>query len=181
MSDSLAENTWSNVTDIGWTDGTGQIQFWKANEAIATGNSRTLSYACTGDAATGCILTVLEVIGSQRSVRQVSTASQNVASSTPAVSYPTPLDRINGEVGMIANLSSPAGLSSPGAGNEFADFGYSTPTTGLEVWAVGAGKAALSNTTWGGTSATSWKGMAMEIVAVPFDDYAIVTRDYQYR
>src|SRR5882724_2235330 len=161
--DSLAENTWSNVTDLNWPDNTGRFQFWKATAATTTANSRTVSYQCTGDASTGCEGAVIQVTGSTGIVRQ-SAFSRNVASSTPAIALTSAVSTDSWMLSVLANLSNGAGVTEPSGWILNRNSGFNNPTTGQDTASKANGFTA-SNVTWGSTSATSWYAHVFEIAS----------------
>lgn len=69
-------------------------------------------------------------------------------------------------VGAIFNATSPATMSKPASfDSELTDVGYSIPTTGLEVVSDNTGNTD-STVTWGGTSATIFCSVILELDAL---------------
>lgn len=165
MSDSQSLG-WVKVNKTLFNTSTSEVLVFVSQKRTAN-SSMTVTFDCTGDAATGCAIMVYEITGITRSgwsaVRQFNSAANQAGGGTPDVGLYTVVSS-NIVLGCVGNLSSPAGLTVPGSGAvEDADVGYSTPTTGAEV--VSRTGSTTGGLTWGSTSATAFAAVALEIDA----------------
>jgi hypothetical protein len=108
-------------------------------------------------------------------VRSSGGQSAGGAGTTPApVLNLTPLTA-NLIIGSVANGTNPAALTPRASYTEAPtpDVGYATPTTGLEVMFRNSGETSAT-ITWGGTSATAFASVAIELdVSVPIYDWVV--------
>jgi hypothetical protein len=83
-------------------------------------------------------------------------------------------------IGAVANGTNPAGLT-PRTGYTEAptpDVGYNVPATGLECMFDNSGETSAT-ITWGGTSATAFASVALELdVSVPLYDWIVPGLDH---
>lgn len=164
-SDGLGSYTQVDSDRTGFST-TGVLTVWVRNGLIGSASSTT--FTATQASSTGGGLTVFRVSGMTRTgplaVRGTGGQSSGTAATTPApVLSLTPLTG-NPVIGAVANGTSPATLiprSSP-AYSEASDLGYATPTTGLESMSVDSGETSAT-ITWGGTSATAFASVAVEL------------------
>lgn len=145
---------WTLITSaLGNTSVSTAICFVANNLAAATAMSVT--FDCTGDAATGANVIVAQVTGMTRTgasaVRQSATTANRATGGTPADTFPAAALTGNPTLGAVANSTSPAGLTPPTNWTELADIGYSTPATGLEVVSRDSGFTGTT-ITWGSTT-----------------------------
>jgi hypothetical protein len=124
-----------------------------ANE-LELGLSQTITFDCTGDAATGAIIAAGSIQGGfytgLQSIRQSQSATF-ASGATPSVTLDAgPND---GNIGFFAvgNATNPATMSAPFRWSEQADVGYGTPTTGFEYARIYgfSSKTVSSNSTSG--------------------------------
>jgi hypothetical protein len=103
-------------------------------------------------------------IGSNAS-RQVG-KQENQSAATPAPVFPGAALTGNPVIGAVFNATNPATMtprSSP-AYTEQGDFGYATPTTGLEYMSINSGETAAT-ITWGSASASAFCSAVVELDA----------------
>ncbi len=164
---------------------TGVLTVWVRTRPITAASSTT--FTATQGSSTGGGLSVLRIAGIRiqgiAAIRGSGGQSTGTLGTTPA---PVLLKRtgttfsgtqaaLTGNVvlGAVANGTNPATMtarSSP-AYTEDMDLGYATPTTGMEVIHINSGETA-STITWGGTSATAFASIAIEIeTSVPIIDH----------
>jgi fibronectin-binding autotransporter adhesin len=128
--------------------------------ALASASAMTVTFDCTGDNATGAVISVARVAGG-RWLRQIKSAIGS-AGGTPAVTFDRNVTSGHAVIAVCANSSNPATLTPPTSYSEYTDTGYNTPTTGFEGTARASGETGAT-ITWGGTSATDWGALAVEI------------------
>lgn len=146
------------------------------SDQFTTNVSQTVTFTCTGTTASGAIIAVESVAGMLRTgcsgaVRQVSGTDQaakqdnGAASGTPAVTFANNCLTGNAVQCAVANATSPATMTPPTSFTELWDStGYSTPTTGMETAKIDSGFTSTT-VTWGGTSASAFCAMAIELDA----------------
>jgi hypothetical protein len=164
---------------------TGVLTVWVRNSLIGSASSTIFTATQTGSSGGG--LSVLGISGMSivglGAIRGSGGQSTGTAATTPA---PVLLGRVgtvfsgtqaaltgNVVIGAVGNATNPAALtprSSP-AYSEASDLGYGSPTTGLELMFINSGETA-STITWGGTSASTFASLAIEVDAsVPQYDW----------
>lgn len=158
--------TWNIRT---WQD---EIRYWIRNEP-APNTSMTVTATFTGDAGTGCDLTVLRVPGmslfGSAAGRQLKSAI-NQAAATPALTFDAAVLTDNPTIGVVKNATNPAGLTPPTNWTERSDNGYNTPTTGMETISRDSGFTGTT-ITWGSASASTFDVVIVEL------DASLVTVD----
>lgn len=134
--------------------------------ALVAATERTLTYDCTGDAATGCSLVVLYASPMTRkglaAIRQSAGQSDQAAAGTPAPAFAVITSVDNPILGVVGNADNPAALTPPTGWTERDDVGYATPTTGLESVSRNSGFAGTT-ITWGSTSASAFGDIVVEL------------------
>lgn len=137
------------------------------------GSATSTVFTVTGASSTGgglCVLALsnIDVTGST-AARSNGKQENQAATGTPApVLSNTPLSR-NIIIGAVFNASNPAGMTPRGTPTytERADVGFNSPTTGLEVMTINSGETSAT-IQWGGTSASAFASMAVEIDATRY-------------
>jgi len=154
--------TWTNR----FFDGSGtSVALIATAQVGGAPGSMTVTFDCTGDAATGCAFTVFQVTGHNASVplAQASTGLSSFGTgATPAVTLAAARNTLNAYMAGAFNVTNPAGIAQPSGWTETADTGYSTPTIGMET-AFRAGGETSATITWGGVSASAGSAYAIEI------------------
>lgn len=145
---------------------TGVLTVWVRTALVASASSTVFTASQASSSGGG--LTVFSVAGMTRTgasaVRGSGGQSSGTSGTTPAPVLTQAALTGNPVIGAVANGTSPAGLtprSSP-AYTEASDLGYATPTTGLESMFINSGETA-STITWGGTSASTFASIAVEL------------------
>ena len=129
----------------------------------ASPTTTAFTFTCSSDAATGVVITVLDVVGADTSNVVVQSATDLFgASGTANPVFASATDAGCAVVGNLRNNTSPAGVTQPTGYTESTDTGYSTPTSGGEV-AYHTSPGSFTSLSWGGTSATAGQSAAVEI------------------
>ena len=176
-----------NATFTGFSTN-GGLDIWIRNALIGSASSTIFTATQTSSTGGGLVIyriTGMSIVG-QGAVRGAGGQSAGTLGTTPA---PVLLRRVgttysgtqaaltgNVVVGAVANGAS--AMTPPASFTEAPtpDLSYSVPATGLETVFANSGITA-STITWGGTSATAFASMAVELDAsVPQYDYVIQGR-----
>lgn len=176
-SGTVATGTMTDSQSLGFTKITSALKNASADTVYAfvsnsqaAASSMTVTFDCTGDAATGAIIFVVSVSGLTKvglsAIAQSATQENQTAGGTPAPAFNNATRIGNPTLGCIGNSSNPAGLTPPTNWTEDAagDTGYNSPTTGGEYAFRDSGFNGTT-ITWGGTSATAFSGIVLEIDA----------------
>lgn len=150
-----------------------------ARTLVTSATPQTVTFDCTGDAATGATIAVASVSSMTRTadtgaVRQYKVAS-NVAAGTPAVTFDNSVLTGNPTLVCVGNATNPAGLTEPTGWTEGADSGNITPTHGLEYAYRNSGFTGTT-VTWGSASASAFGAIVMELdtTAPPTNSITVV-------
>lgn len=171
-SDTVASATLTDSQSLGFTPitsstrGANTVYLFAAN-ALAAASSMTVTFDCTGDNATGCVIQVAQCSGmtltGASAVRQ-SHQLNAAGGTTPEIVFPSaPLSANPLIVGML-NSTNPAGVSPPSGWAEQSDTGYATPGTGSEYATLDSGSTANA-VAWGSVSASAWATVGAELDA----------------
>lgn len=139
-------------------------------DIVTNGSAMTVTFDCTGDAATGAVVFIAGVSGMSRfgssAVKQTGGQTNQAAAGTPAPTFGAACDTNNPTLGFVGNASNPAGMTPPTSWTEDAsgDTGYNTPATGGEYVFRNSGFTGTT-ITWGGTSATAFGSIIVELDA----------------
>lgn len=133
--------------------------------AFATATSQTVTFDCTGDAATGCIIQVYLVsgmsrLGNQAAVRQLAGQS-NQTLGAPSPSFAASADTSNPTLGLCAKKEN-TGIIEPTGWTEGDDVGYTTPATRGEVCHRDSGFTG-TNITWGSVISVNFCDIIIEL------------------
>lgn len=154
--------TWTKKDSLNYSTTDTLYLFW-ANTGASPASCQP-TFDCTGDAASGAVVAVLEYTGSDvvtaDPIRQV---AKNTASSTanPTCTFPANLDTNNGYAYIIGSARTTPAITPPASWTETVDGGYSTPAAGAEVAYRAGGETGTTLT----TTATShtWGMLAFEV------------------
>ena len=140
------------------------MRVYVRNSLIASAASTVFTHAPGTTSGGG--LAVLKITGMTRvgsaAVRGSGIQSNQAAATTPApVLSLTPLT-VNAIITAVFNATSPANTTVPSGYTSLMNLGYSTPTTGLRVASDDSG-ITNATVTWGGTSATIFASLALEL------------------
>lgn len=142
------------------------VIFWA--RVPGTVSSSVITFDCTGDAGTGCRLTVLQFTGydalTKNPIRQSKLSTATTTSTNPNITFNSALITTNGygaawAAGLGANVSTP-----PGSWTEADDLAYTTPSTNM----AGAYRAGGHTTTGPHTftaASSTWQIMGVEVWA----------------
>lgn len=165
----------------------GVLTMWVRNALIGSASSTTFTAAQAGSTGGGlqvCRISGMSIVG-LGAIRGAGGQSSGGAASTPApvllrrtgTTFSGTQAALTGNlcISAVANGTNPAATtprSSP-AWTGSANNGYATPTTGMRTAFINSGETA-STLTWGGTSASAFASMAIELdVSVPVYDYVL--------
>lgn len=140
------------------------MRVYVRNSLITSATSTIFTHA--PGTTTGGGLTVLKITGMSKTgsaaVRGSGIQSNQAAATTPApVLSSTPLT-INPIITAVFNASNPAATTIPSGYTDRANLGYNSPATGLRVASDDSGVTSAT-ITWGGTSATAFGSLAIEL------------------
>lgn len=113
-------------------DGTNSVYCYVANSLSTSTPTQQLSFNCTGDAATGCIIQICRVSGVTLTGSLAVRQSLAVIDVTPTASFPAACLTGNPTLAVVATQVNPPALTPPAGWTERSDIGYATPTTGSE-------------------------------------------------
>ncbi len=158
VTDSTSEETFSKVTSTLKNSGADTIYLFVGNAKTSSTTSRTITFDCTGDAATGAVVTVTRVANMNSvgvgAVAQFAVET-NQAAGTPAPVFGTSVNTNDAVIGVVGNATNPATLTAPAGFTEDSDNGYATPTTGQESVHINGGFTGTT-VTWGSSSASAF-------------------------
>jgi hypothetical protein len=187
--ESVAETTFTKVTSCLKNSSADTNYLFIANKLLTSGTARTVTFDCTGDAATGAIVTVYRIAYLGRwgsnAIRQSAVQANQAATGTPAPAFTTAALTTNPVLGLVGNSATAANSMSPPTGttptwNEGSDNAYSTPSTGSETIWINSGFTGTT-VTWGSTCATAFGSIIVEVDAsAPFPPVLDFRRDGRY-
>jgi hypothetical protein len=129
----------------------------------ASPTNTTGVFDCTGDAATGCAIMVVEIGGAHASTpfaQRVSTSNPTPGTGvTPSVTF-SATAATSGILVAMCNLTNPAGSAVTGY-TELSDIGFASPTTGMESTAH-ASPGSITSVSWTATY-LNWGTIGYEI------------------
>lgn len=133
---------------------------------LASHTSMTVTFDCTGDAASGCSIYVARISGMEGAPgywKQIKSAKGN-GPGTPAVTMDTAFNTNNCGIACVGNGANPTSLTAPTGWTTTngVDTGYNTPTTGQESVNITSGETGTT-ITWGSSSSTNWGAIVLEI------------------
>lgn len=176
-SGTVATGTMTDSQSLGFTKVTSALKASSADTVYAfvsnntaAASSMTVTFDCTGDSATGAIIFVASVSGILKTgtsaILQSAVQENQAAGGTPAIAFTNAARVGNPTLGCVGNASNPAAVAPPTNWTEDAagDTGYNTPPTGGEYAFRNSGFTGTT-ITWGGTSATAFGGIILEIDA----------------
>lgn len=135
---------------------------------LAAATARTVTFDCTADPATGCVIQVARVSGLTRTgvsaVLQAASVDNQLAGGTPAVSFGLAVQTGNPTLGLVGNATNPATMTTPTSWTERNDTGYGSPTTGAEYVSRDSGFTGTT-ITWGSTSSSGFAAIIVELDA----------------
>lgn len=167
--------TFSKVTSFVKASSADTIYCFVADAFVTAAASQTVTFDCTGDAATGAIIEVASVSGMTwkglNAIRQSAGQSNQASGGTPAPAFASAALTGNPTLGVVGNATNAATLTPPTSWTERADTGYATPTTGCEYVSRDSGFTGTT-VTWGSTSGSAFGSLIIELDAsVPQSSY----------
>lgn len=174
MADSLGEVTFTKVTSAVRASSINTLYLFISNGFCTSTSSRTVTFDCTGDAATGAIVTAYAISGMSKAglpaVRQTAIQSNQSASAAPAPAFSGSALTSNPVLGAVANSVNPATMTVPAGTTptwtEGSDSGFATPVAGQEtIWANGGFTG--TTITWG-SNTTNFGDIIVELDASSF-------------
>lgn len=142
------------------------MQVWVRNALITAATSTTFTQA--PGTTTGGGLIVMDVQGMSRvgsaAVVRSGIQSNQAAGGTPAPALGATPSSANPVISAVFNASSPVGVTARAGYSSVATGAYNTPTTGISVIERDSGETSAT-ITWGGTSATAFASLALELDA----------------
>jgi hypothetical protein len=126
-------------------------------------------WTTSGDSAsTGGGLFVCKITGATIAgpafIRQSGAQNNGAAAATPTDALSVAALTTNALLSAVFNATNPAGTTVPTSWTSLSNTGYATPTTGLICASINSGFTG-SSVTWGGTSATAYCSLALEMRA----------------
>lgn len=175
----VALPTISDTQNLGWTFigsalGNSSVDTCYAfiSSKPAAASATTITFDCTGDAATGCGIQIFTLQSMTRfginAVRQWKNQNNGAAAGTPAPVFAVAALTTSICFGLLQNVSAPATVTPPASWIEDADSNSTTPTCGSEVCHITTGFTGTT-VTWGSTSATAFAALIIEIDATATD------------
>lgn len=158
--------TYAQVHIVNKDSGNDEAQAFVRTSLLPSAAAMTLTYDCTGDTATGCLIFVARLNSMARagasSVRQYAGQSSQGGGTTPAPDFSMSCLTGNPTIGFVFNQTNPAGMTSPTDWSELtADIGISLPTAGAEYVIRNSGFTGTT-ITWGSTSASNYCDIILE-------------------
>lgn len=128
--------------------------------------STTISFSCTGDNATGCVMSVIQFLGYDQLVKnpikQFKQSTSTTTSTNANITFDAALSTSNGYAigfyGTLGNNSSTA----PGGWTEADDIAYTSPATNQGVAYRAGGLTTAGAFTWTNNS-TAWQVQGVEV------------------
>jgi len=158
----------SDVASVSKNGGADTMHCFIRRALIGSASSTVFTHAPGGTSGGG--LCVLNVSGMTRTgnAAELQAAGQSLqgAGGTPAPVLGATPQSANPIAGAVFNTSNPAGMTPRTGYTEHSDVGYNTPTSGLEVMSLNSGESSAT-ITWGGTSATAFCDLAIELDTSP--------------
>lgn len=157
VSDSQA-HTWTQLRENAATSTT--AVYWTKENASPV--AFTITIDCGVDSADGFHVAIVEVPNGDSAdpIRQSSPFDSGLAAEAPNITFATSPLAANICIGMVCNLTNPAGITPPTNWTELVDSGHAIPAQGIELaWDIGETSTII---TWG-ASASAWNAVAVEV------------------
>ena len=142
------------------------MKVWVRDNLISSATSTVFTHA--PGTTTGGGLVVIDAQGMDKAgssaIVKSAIQSNQAANGTPAPVFGSAVNTQNAVIGAVFNASNPAALTPRTNFSELYDSGYNNPSTGLEVISDNSGETGTTMT-WGGTSATAFASVVVELEA----------------
>jgi len=166
LTDSLS-GSWTLVATAPWNGTTNSIYLFVRTTLIGTGAAMTVTFDCTGDAATGVVIEVAGVSGMTNTGATAvlqSAVNKNGAATTPATTFTSAAQTGNPTLVFLGSAANPPGVTVPTGWTQQDSTGYGSPTTGSQYVSRDSGFTGTT-ITWGSTSSGLWGALAVELDA----------------
>lgn len=152
--------TWTRRASVTFNGGISNFYLFTAPTGASPG-ATVPTFDCTGDAATGCMMDLIELTGLNNSspVRQFKTG--NGSSSSPTVTMDSALQADKAYFSGFACTRNPAGGAAPTSWTPTANTGHTSPTTGYSG-AYRNGSETGTTVTFTAGASTNWGMIAVE-------------------
>jgi hypothetical protein len=154
------------------------VYWFVRDQAVSSAVLHTLTFTCTGDAATGACAVPLLVAGMSKygatAIKQFKATSGIAAGGTPSVTFDAACDTNNPVLLALGAAANPPAVTPPTGWTEAADIGIGTPAQGLEVAYRDSGHT-TGAITYGSTSSGASGLAALELDASSAGTPATVT------
>lgn len=145
--------------------GAGSTLYCFTAQAGGSPASTDPTFDCTGDAATGVAMAVLEVTGHDQTTPEVQHGDGAASGTNPVCTFGSSLNTNNCYLCAVGgNVSAPA-YTEPGSFTETAEIGHASPNNGIEVCYRINGETGTT-LTWSAAS-TNWVSVGIEIAVEP--------------
>lgn len=135
-------------------------------DTAAVASSQTLTFDCSADAATGCVIAICAspnfAAYGLTPVVQSKTGSNGSAGTAPTFTFDTTVLTANATVIAAGNAANPSALTKPTNWTDLVDTGHATPARGLLTSRRNSGFAATT-VLWAATSASAWGCLGLEL------------------
>lgn len=165
--DTAVQGTLTDSQGLSWTlidsqvSNSTNMQLAYISDTGAAATSTTVTWDCTGDAATGAIISVIQASGTDGLVRQ-SALSSGGASTTPTLVFSNACLTSSGVIMRASNTTNPHGMTAPTGYTARGGNSQNTPTNGGVGWELNSGETSATITS-GGTSASAWSMVGIEL------------------
>ncbi len=145
--------TWNKITSVPWNGGVDTIYAFYAVTGSSPG-SMTPTFDCTGDGATGVVMSAVAITGANVSNPIRQTGSNTGTTQDPVITFSQNLQTANAYLYHVSTTRNPPG-NSHGSFTEIADTGHTSPARGGAAAYKATGEtgttitATLASTTWG--------------------------------
>ncbi len=157
--------TFTKITRALYVAGADIVELWVAT-ALAAASSRTITYAHASGTATGGFIQPLRVSGMTRvnsaAVRGFGNQNNQAAASTPAPGLGAAALTGNPVISCVANSTNPPSITVPSGFTSRFNLGHTAPVRG-QITASDDSGFTSATVTWGGTSATAFGSIAVEL------------------
>lgn len=155
----------TKITSGVFNTGADTMYLFIANN-LAAASAMTVTFDCTGDAATGAIILVAGVSGMSRkgsaAAKQSAKQENQAGGNTPSVVFGSLPTTGNPILVALANGANPATVTPPSGYTEQADTGFATPNRGGEYASLDSFSGVSGTVTWGSTYGTG-QGAALGV------------------
>ncbi|MBZ5575905.1 MAG: hypothetical protein LAP40_05030 [Acidobacteriia bacterium] len=172
MTDSTGEAVFTCWMQAGSNTAANSIYICAGDTKTTSTTSRTLTFGCPNDAATGAVISIYRLSGMTHTgtgaIKQIAWEQAKTTGGTPAPVFPYAVTSTNPVIAFASNATNPAGITQPtgfaldagGGTNAY----FATPTIGTISSSIDSGSTSTT-LTFGSTSASAYGDVALEIDA----------------